>query len=146
MSDVREDSYTQGWGRFHRDRNISNNTLMIANRSVNKGLGVNAPSKIVYTVPAGTKYFHSYYGLDQIALEGKVRFDVLFDNKITWSSASMMHPNLEEVWLEVGAAKTITLVVDPLGSNGSDHANWAATSFWQEKTQVSTPLTAIVIK
>lgn len=132
LSDIREESYTQGWGRLHRDRNISNNTLAIASQRFDKGLGVHAPSKIVYTIPTGARYFHSYYGLDQIALKGRVRFDVLFDDKLAWSSAPVIHTRAKEIWLEVGAAKTITLVVDPLGSNGSDHANWAGTSFWKE--------------
>ena len=135
LSDIREESYTQGWGRLQKDRTISNNSITIANQHFDKGLGAHAPSKIVYTIPAGAKYFQAFYGLDEGGKKGRVRFDVLLDDQQVWSSGTTNYATAKKVLIDISSAREITLHIDPVGSMNSDHANWADASFWQDNPE-----------
>ena len=131
LSDIKEEYFQQDWGRLSRDASVSNDPLNIYGRSFGKGLGVHAFSRVVYRIPEGANFFHSYYGLDRAGESGSVRFSVLLDGRTVWSSGAVGWQPPQQVLLSLRGAREIALQVDSLGSITADHANWAEAGFWQ---------------
>lgn len=131
LSDYRELSAQQQWGRLSRDRAVSDEPLDIYGHRFDKGLGVHAFSQVEFRIPKGARYFHSYYGLNRSGERGRVRFRILLDGHPAWQSGVVGWQMPGEVVLPVFDAQTLTLQVHGIGDISSDHANWAEAGFWQ---------------
>jgi hypothetical protein len=133
LSDINYVSNYQAWGSLGIDKNISQNILAIGNNNYAKGLGAHAKSEIKYRIPKGSKFFHAYCGLDKsMASSGSVQFKILLDNTLIWYSDSIRSESITEVLIPLKEEKEITLIIDPLGNNSSDHANWGEAAFWEK--------------
>ncbi|QIL90885.1 DUF2029 domain-containing protein [Microbulbifer sp. SH-1] len=131
LSDYRELSVEQQWGRLSRDRAVSDEPLDIHGHRFDKGLGVHAYSQVVFRIPEGARYFHSFYGLNRSGERGRVRFRILLDGRPVWQSGIVGWQAPGEVVLPVDNAQTLSLQVHGVGDISSDHANWAEAGFWQ---------------
>ena len=133
LSDINYTSLYQAWGSLGINKNISQNTLAIGNMTFTKGLGVHAKSELKYSIPKGSQFFHAYCGLDKsIASSGSVQFKIFLEKKLVWSSDSIRSKSVTEALVPLNGEKEITLIVDPLGNNHSDHANWGKAAFWKK--------------
>ncbi|MBB3060469.1 NPCBM/NEW2 domain-containing protein [Microbulbifer rhizosphaerae] len=130
LSQLSADYHRQEWGHMGRDRSVEQQPIRIGGHHYAKGLGVHARSETRYRIPAGAKYFHSYFGLDVAGHRGLVEFKVLLDGEEVFSSGPYNNRReTGEILLPLEGASRITLVVDPLGSNRHDHADWAMARF-----------------
>ncbi|WP_195983741.1 glycoside hydrolase family 2 TIM barrel-domain containing protein [Clostridium sp. D33t1_170424_F3] len=103
-----------------------------------KGIGSHATSTIKLSVDGkGFNRFQAWVGVDKAqrgngnsSIEFKVWFDDDRNNPVFASGRMVSSTNAKFVNVEVPAdAKTMTLYVDELGSNGNDHADWADAKF-----------------
>ena len=135
LSDLDWVDASNGWGPVERD--MSNGEtgdgdgtqLSIGNTVYEKGLGCHARSEIKYDL-SELSSDHSTYsasiGIDEeVGDSGSVVFRVLTDGTTAFESdeltGSMDPRNLEVDVTDVG---TLSLIVDPVGGNGNDHADW----------------------
>lgn len=133
LSEMNEISNYQAYGSLGRDRNTEKGILRIFDTDFSRGLGVHAKSELKYKIPSGAIYYHASYGLDHNGKNGSVEFKVLLDGEEVWASGRVTHEPAKDIWINIGKAEQLTLIVDPLGSNNSDHANWVNASFWKYK-------------
>lgn len=139
LSDTADMSHYQTWGRPRRDSNVTEGAISIYGQTFDKGLGVHANSKLLYRIPDSARYFHAFYGMDEKGKEGRVSFIVELDGQQVWSSGAVRYGKPREVLIPLGTASEITLIVDSLGSEFSDHASWAEASYWQGRPDVNLP-------
>ncbi|WKT60433.1 NPCBM/NEW2 domain-containing protein [Microbulbifer thermotolerans] len=134
LSALRAVSHRQQWGSLGRDLSVQGGPISIDGQHFPRGLGVHALSKTRYTIPTGAEYFHSYYGLtDDGGRRGLVEFKLLLDGEPVFSSGAFAHGAAGEILLPLQGAETLTLVVEPLGSNHHDHAAWAMARFLKRR-------------
>ena len=96
-----------------------------------KGLGTHADSTIRFAIPDGSRQFQAYVAIDDEAPHGSARFSIAVDGQKMWESGtidSASAPRLARVPLAPNASE-LTLVVDDLGDNNSDHADWLNAHF-----------------
>ncbi len=140
LSDIKEESYANGWGVFGKDMTCESNPIRLPgeNGSVvtfEKGLGTHANSKVVYNVAGkGYKALQGYAGIDcevngstasSVTFTIKIDGETVFNTDVMYSSTPMKAFDIEIP----ETAQTITLEADMGASNGSDHADWADAKF-----------------
>jgi hypothetical protein len=114
-----------------RDRSAQGGPLQVAGRAFAHGMGVRAPSRLVFAVPEGARGFVARVGLDDASPGGLVGFEVRVDGRSAWKSAPLKHGQLAHAFAAIPpGARTIELLVDD-GGNGiaNDIANWAGAGF-----------------
>jgi quinoprotein glucose dehydrogenase len=124
-------SATTGFGRIGAGRSCMDNPLRVAGKAYARGIGVHAPSRLVYEVPAGAKGFVSRVGVDDEARAGRVGFEVWVDGRKAWGSGPIRAGTIDRTYVEIPAgARRIELRVDDGGdgTNG-DHADWCEAGF-----------------
>ena len=95
------------------------------------GLGVRAPSRLVYAIPPNVRAFVARVGLDDASPGGLVGFEVRIDGHTVWKSQPLKFGKLARAYVSIPAgAERIELLVDD-GGNGiaNDVADWAAAGF-----------------
>lgn len=118
-------SVTQGFGTLQKNRSVWEKPLLIAGQAYQRGLGTHAPSKIVYHLDAKYRRFQAWAGGDGNAAP-TVSFEVWLDGTKRWESGPMTRETPAAlVDLDVTGVQTMELIVDDLGNNSSDHADWA---------------------
>jgi beta-galactosidase len=130
VSDLPFVSSTNGWGPVERD--LSNGgqaandgaPLTIAGVEYRKGLGVHAPSTAELDLD-GCDRFTAVVGQDAEDAAGSVAFQVEGDGRVLWRSGPLSGTRTAAPDVDVTGVSRLRLVVDPLGSNGHDHADWA---------------------
>ncbi len=124
-----------GWGPPERDMSNGENaggdghTIIVGETSYAKGLGVHALSRVTVDLPAGCTTFKATVGLDAEDRAGNVQFAVLTDEVEKWRSVTITGNTVDQAEVDVTGAARVTLFVDPLGSNGHDHSDWANARF-----------------
>ncbi|MFC9331773.1 NPCBM/NEW2 domain-containing protein [Kitasatospora sp. NPDC057015] len=130
-------SAANGWGPVERDtsnsrKEASDGTpIAFAGTTYAKGLGVHAPSEIVYHLGARANRFTALVGIDdfstwQSAL-GATKASVHGDGKVLFSSGRLTGASGPvEVDVDVRGVRLLPLVVeDANGNSAFDHTSWA---------------------
>jgi hypothetical protein len=99
--------------------------IHIGGQKFDRGLGVHAPSEIVFPLEGKYATFHVVPGPDD-SHHGKLEMKILVDDTQVWSSGQVSRGRVTPEPLEfpVAGAKTLTLIVDECGERGGDHASW----------------------
>ena len=131
-----------GWSTTKIDRSIDGNPLRLTVdgqvKSFPKGIGTHANSRIVIDISGkGYTKFQALVGVDRemaTTTAANLAFSVYFDgdsaHPVFESGAMRPATEAKQVDVDIPAdAKTITLYVDMLGSDGSDHADWVDAKF-----------------
>jgi hypothetical protein len=134
LSDVPIVSSSNGFGPV--ELNESNgesgasdgHTLSIGGTTYDKGLGVDAPSRIDFKLDGSQTYFSSDIGIDdEESSGGSVVFKVYADGQRIFSSnvITSMDKALS-IKLKIAGVHKLTLIVSDAGDgNTADHADWA---------------------
>lgn len=131
LSSLTPEHVEQDWGSLRVDNSVAGRSLQVAGRSYAYGLGTHARSVIRYRIPVGAVGFQVLVGIDDAAPNGRARFSVQVDGEPLWTSGTMVTGKApEKVRLALGPrSRFLDLVVDPLGRNRDDHANWVNALF-----------------
>ena len=115
----------ENFQKIRTNLNFEGNTISIGHQEFEHGLGVHAPSRIVFTLEGNYKTFHVVPGPDD-ANAGLLEMKILVDDTEVWSSGKVKSPKFvaEPLELPVAGAQTLTLIVDDCGERGGDHASW----------------------
>lgn len=132
-SDLPWASQENGWGDAHRD--ISNGEqddgetsgpITINGVEYAKGIGAHADSEIVIELDGLYERFISDIGLDDENTGGSLEFLVYGDDVLLFESGQMGSGSpTQTVDVSVAGVQELRLVLDALGGNGNDHADWA---------------------
>lgn len=118
-------SEVENFMKIQTDLNFEKNPISIGRQEFEHGLGVHAPSRIVFPLDGNYKTFHVVPGPDD-ANGGLLEMKILVDDKEVWSSGQVKSVRFAAEPLEfpVAGAQTLTLIVDDCGERGGDHASW----------------------
>jgi hypothetical protein len=99
--------------------------ISIGGQKFEQGLGVHAPSKIVFPLDGKYATFHVVPGPDD-SHAGTLEMKILVDGNEVWSSGQVSSKGYSATPqnLPVAGAMTLTLIVEDSGHNGGDHASW----------------------
>lgn len=139
VSDTTWKSAKVGWGSIKTDLSLNGNTIKLFDengekKSYSKGLGIHAPSEVVYDLTGKNYYyFVSDVGVDATAANNlsSVVFQVYVDGVLK-AETPVMRKNtpVEHIAVDLTGASTLKLVVTNAGNgNANDHANWADAKF-----------------
>lgn len=126
LSELLPRSVEQAWGVLVQNRSVDNNPLRAGGRAWEKGLGTHADSTIRFAIPDGSRQFQAYVAIDDEAPHGSARFSIYVDGRLKWRSEVIdvnTPPVLARVSLDAKESE-LKLVVEDLGDNRSDHADW----------------------
>jgi len=139
ISDLKPLKATVGWGGPAKpDRSIGRRPLSIAGTRYEKGMGVHAPSELVYGLEPGYVRFVAVVGIDDEKRDdprASVVFEVYADKK-RLARSPIMRP--AAVWFMNAAipagSKRLRLIVTDAGDGiACDHADWANAGFIRGK-------------
>ena len=128
LSDIQPLADTQGWiGSVRPDTNFLHSPLSVLETQHKKGLGVHAPSILVYGLSGQFRELRFQPGLDDVTEgKGSVRFKVYVDGRQAYDSRRAdAFTKLEPQAIDVTGAELLRLVVED-GADGkeNDIANW----------------------
>jgi NPCBM/NEW2 domain/Bacterial Ig-like domain (group 2)/Bacterial Ig-like domain len=134
LSDLTPITASNGYGPYERDK--SNNEradgdgqpLRLNGTVYPKGLGVHAPSQLVYDVGGNCSTFSAEVGVDdEVGVRGSVVFQVFADNAPLFDSGVLTGADpARAVSVSISGKRLLKLVVtDGNGSTANDHADWA---------------------
>lgn len=117
---------------YRIDRAVSGGPLTTAGRVWRRGIGMHAPTKVVWALDGEYRRLRGSVGIDDSALwnpeeaRGSVVFRVLLDGKSEWESGVVRGGDGVTALpvIELGAARELTLEVDMAGDFRGDRANW----------------------
>jgi cytochrome c553 len=116
------------------DRACNGQPLSVAGHEVPRGVGVIAPSRLVYAVPAGSRAFVGLAGVDDGSHGGEVEFVVNVNGRPAWRSGAVRVGRKVRIHVPLGpGASSLELVV--LGTGGGSlhaHADWLEVGFVRE--------------
>ena len=119
---------TESFLKVMQDQSFDGNAISIDGTTYLGGLGVHAPSEIVFPLEGNYANFHVVPGPDD-EHRGSLEMRILVDGKEVYASGKMnssdktQRPPLD---IPVDGAGLLTLIVTDGGdSNGGDHASWA---------------------
>lgn len=141
LSDLDISKTQQEWGVPQKDLSVNGNPLQINGTSYQKGLGTHAGSTLLIKLAGGSTRFKAVIGLDDEVDNkgGQVQFKILVDGKQAFSSPVLSH-NSDAVNVDIPLenADNMVLIVDSLGANTFDHADWANAYFETNHTPPQT--------
>lgn len=117
----------------HRvDRNTTGGALRTGGRVWRRGIGMHAPTRVLWSLDGEYRRLRGHVGIDDSALfnpedsRGSVIFRVLLDGKQVWESSVVRGGDGAIVIPEIqlGRAKELTLEADMAGDFRGDRANW----------------------
>lgn len=117
----------QGWGAASDNSNAAGGWLSIGGRSFTRGIGTHAASEIAFPLRGGWRSLRASVGIDDSGncSLGSVQFKVLLDEDPAFESGIMRPGQVQEVDVEIGDARTLTLVVSDGGDGITcDAADW----------------------
>lgn len=110
---------------FGKDRSIGGAALKVAGMSAARGLGVSAPSTLVYDLGAQCRTFTARVGVDdESGPGGTATFKVLVDDRPLFDSGVLKTGTAKTVNVNVEGGETLKLVVEG-GAGPEHHADWA---------------------
>lgn len=99
--------------------------------TVEKGIFAHAPSELGYELPGFRRAsLEGSVGLGRVNYHSKVQFRIYGDKRLLWESAVITQVDntansmTEDFKVDVSGVRRLCLVVDPLGSQNSDHSIW----------------------
>ena len=129
---------SQAWGGPNAKKSVMGNPLKITDKSFARGIGTHAYSTAAYDVGGKAISFEAQVGIDaDVGPQGihpqygaSSKFIVIADGK-TVAESPTMKADMPAYTLkaDLKGVKTVTLVVDDLGGNSCDHADWAEAFF-----------------
>jgi hypothetical protein len=134
LSDLPWDSATNGWGPVERDMEVGEVAagdgaqLQIDGYTYAKGLGVNAPSTITYTLGGAYSRFQATVGIDDgQGYTGSSAFEVYGDSVLLYASPIYWgHLGGGTIDVDVSGVNQLQLITTDGGNGaGNDHADWA---------------------
>lgn len=122
----------QGWGDLGADRTVDGNAIRMRGRRFERGLGSHAPSKLLYNIPPGYRWFEAIIGIDdETRGNGSAVLSVYLDGVRAFESPVLVggaEPVL--VRIPLGDARQVLLQADPTPDGQRfDHVNWADARF-----------------
>jgi hypothetical protein len=148
LSDLAWVSATNGWGPVERDMSVGGSgagdgtTLTLNGVTYAKGLGVHAPSEIVYNLGGTYAQFTSDIGIDdRQTTSGSVVFQVFADGVKRYDSGVMTPASATKtITLDMTGVQQLKLVVTDAGDGiDYDHADWAGARLLTSSTPAPTP-------
>lgn len=121
-------SYSQDQPPPGRDKSAAGTPLRIGGQRVYRGLGVTAPSRIVYFLGGGYELFSGSVGIDDSAKgHGSAVFRIIADGQTLFTSPVVRGGNPPLPFsTDVGGKIQLELVVSDAGDGGEwDYADWA---------------------
>ncbi|MFD8791222.1 sulfatase-like hydrolase/transferase [Streptomyces vinaceus] len=137
LSDLAWVSAVNGWGPVERDRSNGRNAagdgtpISFGGVTYAKGLGVHAPSEIVYHLGGRADRFTALVGIDDFstkqAATGATRASVRGDGKVLFTTGKLTGAGGPvRVDVDVRGVKLLHLVVEDANANSAfDHTSWA---------------------
>lgn len=134
LSDLTWASMSNGWGNAEKDKSNGEqgandgHTITLNGVTYAKGLGVHAPSQIVYNLNGQYSTFQTSMGLDdEVGNGGSVVFQIWVDNVKVYDSGTMFNSTAtKSTSISVAGAQQLKLIVTNNGDNNdNDHADWA---------------------
>ncbi|WP_044207997.1 NPCBM/NEW2 domain-containing protein [Flammeovirga sp. OC4] len=129
---------SQSYWRVNEDKAVSGEKLSIQGVEYKKGLGVHAPSNLMFKVPSKAQYFYVVPGADD-AHQGPFKMTIKVDNEEVFNSGVISSKNKKYTpklhAIDVTGATIISLQVDALENQGGDHADWAEAFFVEGKKE-----------
>jgi Gpi18-like mannosyltransferase len=123
-------SVVQGWGSLRVGASVGNNAMVVNGRQFRYGFGTHAPSTITLLVPADAQSFSAQVGVDDESGGAELEFMVRLDGIEVWRSGTMRnHEGPRAVSISVRNGHSLELVVDSLGADTGDHADWIEPRF-----------------
>lgn len=153
LTALRPAASSNGWGPVEVDRSVNGkgphdgHTLTINGAKFAHGLGTHAWSHVRYNLNRKYDTFSTYIGVDdEVGSRGSVRFKVLRDGKVAYTSPVMTgRDGARYVSVSVANTSSLTLVVNPVGTTAYAHADWASPTLSTHKVrkpQVTSTATA----
>ncbi|NME70047.1 NPCBM/NEW2 domain-containing protein [Flammeovirga aprica] len=124
-------STVDSYWRVMNNEGIEGGKISLKGKKYNKGLGVHAPSTLVFPVEANYKQFVVTPGAND-SNGGIIRMRILIDGQEAYNSGAIKSTKQkpERLVLDVAGKKQVTLIVDEEdGERGGDHASWASAYF-----------------
>jgi alpha-galactosidase len=134
-----------GWGTAQSNKTVEGNTLSIAGKKFDRGVGTHAISTYQLNLNKNGKRFSAAVGLDDEAtIKGSVEFMVFGDKKILWQSGIMRKGTAaKKIDIDISNIKILGLLVTDAGDGIDwDHADWCDAKI--EMTKV-VPLSSLVV-
>lgn len=122
----------QQWGDPGKNRSVDGQTLTIAKRTFERGLGTHAESMLGFNLNGGSDRFTAFVGVDDEVMQpGSVEFRVVGDGKTLWESGVMKSGQAAKpVEVTLKGVRRLLLVVGDAGDGiNYDHADWADAKF-----------------
>ncbi|MBB3699553.1 NPCBM/NEW2 domain-containing protein [Flammeovirga yaeyamensis] len=129
---------SKSYWRINMDKAVGGEALSMKGEKYEKGLGVHAPSKLVFDVPRKAQYFYVVPGPDD-AHNGKITMSIKVDGEEVFTTGQISSktkkytPTLQQI--DVAGAKQIELIVEEGADNGGDHADWVEAFFVEGKKE-----------
>jgi hypothetical protein len=114
-------------GTFRNDRSTAGKPIIVNGLEYKKGLGVQAPSELVYQLDGSWDRLSGHVGVDsEVGSKGSVMFRVFADGKIVFESPSMNGDNVKQLMdLNIEGVRELRLVLDDQGDGAdNDHGDW----------------------
>lgn len=124
LSDLQPEQAT---GTFQKDRSAGGRALTVNGQTYTKGLGVKAPSELVYRLDGSWKRLSGHVGVDgEVGTGGSVVFRVYADGKLLFESPVMGAQNVKQLMeLSLQGARELKLVLHDNGDGQvGDHGDW----------------------
>lgn len=126
---------TIGWGSIHKDQSVNGNSLTLAGKNFEHGIGTHANSDIIMNIPDGAEKFLAVAGCDlEMSGSNTMMFFVYIDGKLIDSSSLIKigQHYIFDIDIPEGA-KEIRLYAyeGTYGGNTNDHADWAVAAFFK---------------
>ena len=115
---------------FHHlsvDTSWDGHPIRISGRTYKRGLGVHAPSELVYPLDGQHAFFHVVPGPDD-AHHGLLEMKILLDGREMYASGKVRSVGFQSQALDLplaGVTNLTLIVTDGGDGNGGDHASWA---------------------
>ena len=145
-------SATNGYGPYEVNQSNGGRAardgrpLSINGQKFVQGLGTHANSKLVYNLAGEYSTFSTWIGVDdEVGRKGEVRFLLQRDGQTVYTSPVMTGRDAaRQVSVSVTGAKTLSLVVEPVGAISFDHADWGDPRVGKPSTPSTTPVDDVV--
>lgn len=114
-------------GGLKKNLSVMGNPIQVNEQTYPKGLGVDAPSELVYPLDGSWDRFSGNVGMDdEVGDAGSVMFRVYADDKLVFESPPQTGKSVKQlVDLNVKGVKELRLVVLDAGDgSANDHADW----------------------
>ena len=124
----------QGWGSPRKNKSLDGNSLTVAGKTFERGLGTHAVGSLTILTGGGALSFSASVGVDDEVkrnAKASVEFRVVGDGKVLWTSGVMRAGDVAKpLSVDLSGVKKLELVTGDAGDgHQSDHADWADAKF-----------------